>query len=86
MGWVSLWVVPLKVSFVFDRLGFVRLKGCCLNGVWQGVVGLCAICVYGGGFAALPAPFDCRIIYSSSWRLHAAMRHINSRLRIARQP
>jgi len=37
--WVSLWVVRLKHSFVFDRPGSVRREDRCFNGVWQGVVG-----------------------------------------------
>ena len=40
MGWVSLWVVPRVLSFVCDHLTSMRLKGRCLNGVWQGVVEL----------------------------------------------
>lgn len=39
MVWVSLWVVPRVLSFVFDRQGSVRLIARGLNGVWQGMVG-----------------------------------------------
>jgi len=31
-------VVLRILSFVYDRLASVRLKGRCFNGVWQGVV------------------------------------------------
>jgi len=31
--------MPRVLSFVFDRQDSVRLKGRCLNCVWQGVVG-----------------------------------------------
>lgn len=47
---------------------------------------ICVIYASGSGCAALPAPFSCRVICRTGWRLHPAARHNECRLRTARQP
>lgn len=47
---------------------------------------ICAIYASGSGCAVLPAPFSCKVICRTGWRLHAAARHTGDRMRTAHQP